>query len=104
MILIDFFDEASCKGTELIEGWYFYDDADDSVVGGPFSNEEAAIKAAFDGHGWWCIVDPAGILKDPAEVVFATRPTLYHCLFLLLFNCLFLLLINRIFSLIVIKN
>jgi hypothetical protein len=52
MILIDFFDEASCKGTELIEGWYFYDDADDSVVGGPFSNEEAAIKAAFDGHGW----------------------------------------------------
>ena len=23
MILIDFFTEASCKGTELIEGWYW---------------------------------------------------------------------------------
>ena len=35
MILIDFFTEASCKGTELIEGWYWYDDADDTLVGGP---------------------------------------------------------------------
>lgn len=52
MILIDFFTADSCKGTELIEGWYFYDDSDDRVVGGPFDDEEAAIKAAFDGHGW----------------------------------------------------
>ena len=35
----------------LIESWYFYDDADESVVGCPFDNEEAAIRAAFDGHG-----------------------------------------------------
>jgi hypothetical protein len=40
------------KGTELIEGWYFYSDDNDSIVGGPFESEEAAIKAAFDGHGW----------------------------------------------------
>ena len=52
MILIDFFSEDCCKGTELVEGWYWYDDDDDNAVGGPFANEEAAIKAAFDGHGW----------------------------------------------------
>ena len=52
MILIDFFSESACKGTELIEGWYFYADDDDSIIGGPFSDEEAAIKAAFDGHVW----------------------------------------------------
>jgi hypothetical protein len=52
MILIDFFSEAACKGTELIEGWYFYADDDDSVIGGPFPDEEAALKAAFDGHSW----------------------------------------------------
>jgi len=52
MILVDFFNADSCKGTELIEGWYFYDDSDETVVGGPFNDEEAAIKAAFDGHGW----------------------------------------------------
>lgn len=51
MILIDFFDEASCKGTELIEGWYWYED-DGENVGGPYESEEAAVKAAFDGHGW----------------------------------------------------
>lgn len=52
MILIDFFTAEACKGTELVEGWYFYADHDDSIVGGPFDNEEAAIKAAFDGHDW----------------------------------------------------
>ena len=52
MILIDFFSEDCCKGTELIEGWYFYADDDESFVGGPFTSEEAALKAAFDGHGW----------------------------------------------------
>ena len=40
MILIDYFTEACCKGTELIEGWYWYED------------EEAAIKAAQNGYGW----------------------------------------------------
>ena len=52
MILIDFFNEDCCKGTELIEGWYYYSDSDDQIVGGPFKSEEAAIKAAFDGNGW----------------------------------------------------
>lgn len=52
MILIDFFSEECCKGTELVEGWYFYDDMNENVIGGPFDDEEAAIKAAFDGHGW----------------------------------------------------
>jgi hypothetical protein len=52
MILVDFFSEDCCKGTELIEGWYFYADDDESFVGGPFASEEAALKAAFDGHGW----------------------------------------------------
>ena len=52
MILIDFFNEDCCKGTELIEGWYYYSDSDDQIVGGPFKSEEAAISAAFDGNGW----------------------------------------------------
>ena len=51
MILIDFFDAECCKGTELVEGWYWYED-DGEGVGGPHESEEAAIKAAFDGHGW----------------------------------------------------
>jgi hypothetical protein len=52
MILIDFFDADCCKGTELTEGWYWYDDDDENGVGGPYESEEAAVKAAFDGHGW----------------------------------------------------
>lgn len=52
MILIDFFTAEVCKGTELIEGWYFYSDSDETITGGPFPTEEAAIKAAFDDHGW----------------------------------------------------
>ena len=52
MILIDFFTEACCKGTELIEGWYWYDDADDMLVGGPFKDEEDAILAAESGTTW----------------------------------------------------
>ena len=52
MLLVEFFSAESCKGTELIEGWYFYDPEDDSILGGPFENEEAALQAAFDGHGW----------------------------------------------------
>ena len=52
MILIDFFTKASCKGTELIEGWYWYDDADDTLVGGPFEDEEDARLAAESGITW----------------------------------------------------
>ena len=52
MILIDFFTEACCKGTELVEGWYWYDDSDDTLVGGPFEDEEDAILAAKSGIGW----------------------------------------------------
>ena len=52
MILIDFFDAECCKGTELVEGWYWYSDDDENGVGGPYESEEAAAKAAFDGHCW----------------------------------------------------
>jgi len=31
MILIDFFNEDCCKGTELTEGWYWYDDDDETA-------------------------------------------------------------------------
>jgi len=52
LILIDFFSEACCKGTELVEGWYWYDDSDDEAVGGPYESEKAAIKAACMGEKW----------------------------------------------------
>jgi len=51
MILVDFFTEACCKGTELVEGWYWYED-DGDAVGGPYANEEAAIAAAQAGLKW----------------------------------------------------
>jgi hypothetical protein len=51
MILIDFFTEACCKGTELLEGWYWYED-DGEEVGGPYQDEEAAIEAAQAGLKW----------------------------------------------------
>ena len=51
MILIDYFTEASCKGTELVEGWYWYEDDGDDA-GGPYEDEEAAIAAAQNGYGW----------------------------------------------------
>lgn len=51
MILIDYFTKASCRGTELVEGWYWYEDDGDDV-GGPYEDEEAAIKAAQNGYGW----------------------------------------------------
>lgn len=52
MILIEHFTEACCKGTELLEGWYWYDDADDTLVGGPFEDEEDAVLAAASGTTW----------------------------------------------------
>jgi hypothetical protein len=51
MILVDYFGEVCCKGTELVEGWYWYED-DGDCVGGPYENREAAIAAAQEGNGW----------------------------------------------------
>lgn len=51
MLLVDFFNAEACKGTELIEGWHWYEDDGDGV-GGPYDNEEAAIKAAEENSGW----------------------------------------------------
>jgi len=51
MILIDYFSEACCQGTELLEGWYWYED-DGEEVGGPYEDEEAAIEAAQERKGW----------------------------------------------------
>jgi hypothetical protein len=51
MILIDFFTAECCKGTELIEGWYWYED-DGEKVGGPFIDEEDAKLAAENGITW----------------------------------------------------
>ena len=31
MILIDFFSDDCCKGTELVEGWYWYEDDREGV-------------------------------------------------------------------------
>jgi hypothetical protein len=51
MILVDYFSEACCKDTELVEGWYWYED-DGEDVGGPYEDEEQAIEAANNGKGW----------------------------------------------------
>lgn len=51
MLLVDFFNAEACKGTELTEGWYWYED-DGEGVGGPYDTEEAAIEAAEQGTGW----------------------------------------------------
>jgi hypothetical protein len=51
MKLVDFFTEECCKGTELVEGWYWYED-DGEGLGGPYATQEAAIKAAQDDDGW----------------------------------------------------
>jgi hypothetical protein len=40
------------KALNLIEGWYWYDDADDTLVGGPFEDEEDARLAAESGITW----------------------------------------------------
>ena len=52
MILIDFFTEACCKGTELVEGWYWYEDDGDDI-GGPFLDQETALIASNQGNGWY---------------------------------------------------
>ena len=49
MILVDFFSEECCKGTEMVEGWYWYDDDwedDGKGLAGPFDDEEDAIYAS----------------------------------------------------------
>jgi len=52
MILIDYFSAETCKGTELVEGWYWYDDDDDQSVGGPYIDEDAAMAAAVLNDQW----------------------------------------------------
>lgn len=51
MILIDFFTEEACKGTELLEGWYWYED-DGDAVGGPFQDQQDAMLASELGITW----------------------------------------------------
>jgi hypothetical protein len=51
MLLVDFFNAEACKGTELTEGWYWYEE-DGEGVGGPYETEEAAIEAAESRTGW----------------------------------------------------
>lgn len=51
MLLVDFFDEQDCKGTELVEGWYWHED-DGPAIGGPYDSQEAASNAARAGQGW----------------------------------------------------
>ena len=51
MLLVDFFSEEACKGTELTEDWYWYED-DGDKVGGPYEDEETAIKGAEAKEGW----------------------------------------------------
>jgi hypothetical protein len=50
MLLIDWFSEECCKGSELIEGWYWYED-DGEGMGGPYETEEAAIAAVRNDRG-----------------------------------------------------
>jgi hypothetical protein len=51
MILVDWFDAQACKGTEMLEGWYWHED-DGEGIGGPYDSEEAACEAAQEGKGW----------------------------------------------------
>ena len=51
MLLVDFFSEECCKGTELIEGWYWHED-DGEGLGGPYENQETACEAARNREGW----------------------------------------------------
>ena len=82
MILIDFFTKASCKGTELIEGWYWYDDADDTLVGGPLKMKKmpgSLLKVALHGQmqsnekagqdPTGSVLDPSGCVLGPARYV-----------------------------------
>jgi len=97
MILVDFFSAECCKGTELVEGWYWHED-DSEAVGGPYKDEEAAVKAAQTGEGWYGsteavkdpadavlgpavnVLDPAGPVLDPASpVLLAFIAVLWYC-------------------------
>lgn len=46
MILIEFFNRETCKYTEMVEGWYYYSDSDENIMGGPFATEGEAEDAA----------------------------------------------------------
>ena len=51
MKLVDWFNAECCRGTELVEGWYWHED-DGEGIGGPYDSEEAACEAAQEGQGW----------------------------------------------------
>ena len=51
MILVDWFDARACKGTELMEGWYWHED-DGEGVGGPYASQEEAMEKGIKGEGW----------------------------------------------------
>ena len=51
MLLIDWFSKECCKGTEVVPGWYWWDDGDENFTGGPYDTEEAAIEAAEKASG-----------------------------------------------------
>ena len=98
MILVDFFSTECCKGTELVEGWYWYED-DGEAVGGPYKDEKAAIEAAQAGEGWYgsteavkdpadAVLDPADPVLDPASVVLLAFIAVlwYCCITMLLFT------------------
>jgi hypothetical protein len=45
LIIIDFFSEDVCQGTDLCPGFYYFDDSDDQLFGGPFPDEQIAKLA-----------------------------------------------------------
>lgn len=51
MILVDWFPEHACKGTELTEGWYWHED-DGEGIGGPYESQEEAMEKGIKGEGW----------------------------------------------------
>jgi hypothetical protein len=51
MILVDWFDAQACKGTEMLEGWYWHED-DGEGIGGPYDSQEEAMEKGINGEGW----------------------------------------------------
>jgi hypothetical protein len=51
MILVDWFDAQACKGTEMLEGWYWHED-DGEGIGGPCESQEEAMKKGIAEEGW----------------------------------------------------
>ena len=51
-LFVEYFTAQCCKGTELIEGWYWWDDENTQSIGGPYEDEWEAINAARKDNGW----------------------------------------------------